>query len=97
MYSGKRRGGVFISDVAHYFTLYLMISFLLLFTHARYGGQFLHLGGDEVPTACWEGSAKVMSWMKAHGIQSADELESYFVNKYDGSFHFDRNNGIAKN
>ena len=42
---------------------------------------FLHLGGDEVPTECWLGNTTVAAWMKVHGIHTADELESYFVNK----------------
>eukprot|EP00729_Bicosta_minor_P003624 gene3624-6188_t len=42
---------------------------------------FLHLGGDEVPTSCWLGNKTITSWMKEHGMTTADELESYFVNK----------------
>ena len=44
---------------------------------------FLHLGGDEVPTACWAGNKTITKWMLAHGITSGDydELESYFVHR----------------
>ena len=45
------------------------------------GSEFLHLGGDEVPEACWLGSKRVRAFMAAQGISSADELESYFVNR----------------
>ena len=47
---------------------------------ATFPDEFLHLGGDEVPTTCWEGSPHVVAFMKAHGF-TANELESYFVNR----------------
>ena len=45
--------------------------------------SFLHLGGDEVPTACWAGHPEINSWMQSHGIAAGDynALESYFVNR----------------
>jgi hexosaminidase len=44
---------------------------------------FLHLGGDEVPTACWAGNKSITDWMVEHGMASGDydQLESYFVNR----------------
>jgi hexosaminidase len=48
---------------------------------ALFPKPFLHLGGDEVPTTCWMGNATVTDWMAKHGMSTADELESYFVNK----------------
>eukprot|EP00051_Salpingoeca_urceolata_P026409 m.477188 g.477188 ORF g.477188 m.477188 type:complete len:553 (-) comp20774_c0_seq1:150-1808(-) len=48
---------------------------------ALFPPPFLHLGGDEVPTACWAGSSRVKDWMAAHKIADYDALESYFVNR----------------
>ena len=43
---------------------------------------FLHLGGDEVPEACWLGNSNVTGWMAAQGMgKDANALESYFVNR----------------
>jgi hexosaminidase len=44
---------------------------------------FLHLGGDEVPTACWASHPEITDWMKENGIAEGDynALESYFVNR----------------
>lgn len=44
---------------------------------------FLHLGGDEVPVSCWQGSADVTNWMKEQHIapDDFDSVERYFVNR----------------
>jgi hexosaminidase len=43
--------------------------------------EFIHLGGDEVPTTCWLQNTSVTAWMKEHGMSTPEELESYFVNR----------------
>jgi len=45
--------------------------------------SFLHLGGDEVPTACWAGDKDINTWMANNNIKKGDynALESYFVSK----------------
>jgi hexosaminidase len=49
-------------------------------------GRFLHLGGDEVPTACWASSPAVVEWMKAEGIAPGNwtAVEQRFVEKVAG-------------
>eukprot|EP00939_MAST-03C_sp_MAST-3C-sp1_P002502 g2502.t1 len=41
----------------------------------------VHLGGDEVPTACWLNSPNVTAFMKTEGFESAEELVGYFLKR----------------
>ena len=41
--------------------------------------KFVHVGGDEVPTTCWQSNPQIVSWLKQHPkIQSFGELEQYY-------------------
>jgi len=40
--------------------------------------DFIHLGGDEVSTSCWDNSARIVSWLKAHNMTD-DQAYMYFV------------------
>jgi hexosaminidase len=40
--------------------------------------NFIHLGGDEVDTACWDSTPAVAAWMKKQGL-TADQSYAYFV------------------
>eukprot|EP00945_MAST-04E_sp_MAST-4E-sp1_P006967 g6967.t1 len=42
--------------------------------------NFIHLGGDEVNTACWTSTPAVKSWLDAHGM-TPDQGYAYFVKK----------------
>ena len=42
--------------------------------------HFLHLGGDEVSTDCWESTPRIAAWLKAHGM-SADDGYAHFVKR----------------
>lgn len=42
--------------------------------------NMIHLGGDEVNTACWNSTPAVASWMKQQGL-TADQAYAYFVKK----------------
>ena len=42
--------------------------------------NMIHLGGDEVNTACWDSTPAVAAWMKEHGY-TADQAYAYFVKK----------------
>ena len=41
---------------------------------------FLHLGGDEVSTDCWEQTPRIAAWLKAKGM-SADDGYAHFVQR----------------
>ena len=41
--------------------------------------NFLHMGGDEVNTECWEQDPKIVSWMHAHNFRCGD---SNFVDQF---------------
>lgn len=63
---------------------YALLDTFLAEMASTFGGNFLHLGGDEVPTTCWLENAEVSAWMKANGFTSTNQVESYFVNRYVG-------------
>lgn len=42
-----------------------------------FSDEYLFLGGDEVPTQCWESSPSVSAWMRAHHMNATD-LQRYF-------------------
>ena len=40
--------------------------------------NFVHLGGDEVNTGCWDSTPSVAAWLKKEGM-TADDGYAYFV------------------
>jgi len=42
--------------------------------------NYLHMGGDEVKTLCWE-IPRILKWMKDHNISSFHGLEQYFLTR----------------
>ena len=46
-------------------------------------GQYVHIGGDEVPTDNWRHCAKCQARMKAEGLKTEEELEGYFVRRIE--------------
>jgi hexosaminidase len=46
-------------------------------------GQFIHIGGDEVPKDRWKADPDCQALMKREGLKNEDELQSYFVRKID--------------
>lgn len=43
--------------------------------------QYIHLGGDEVPTDIWEKCPKCMALYKREGMKSLGEIQDYFTRK----------------
>ena len=46
-------------------------------------GDFVHIGGDEVPKLRWQNCVKCQERMKAEGLQNEDELQSYFIKRIE--------------
>ncbi len=46
-------------------------------------GKFIHIGGDEAPKAQWKISPRAQERMKALGIATENELQSWFTTKMD--------------
>jgi hexosaminidase len=46
-------------------------------------GQFIHIGGDEVPKKEWRGNPSVQEQMKKLGIDHEDGLQSYFIRQME--------------
>jgi hexosaminidase len=40
--------------------------------------QFFHIGGDEVNGKQWDANPKIQAFMRAHGIKTNQDLQSYF-------------------
>jgi hexosaminidase len=45
--------------------------------------NFVHLGGDEVDTSCWETTPAVSNWLKTMNM-TADDAYAYFVKRVAG-------------
>ena len=43
--------------------------------------QYIHFGGDEVPTDIWEKCPKCMALYKREGMKSPGEIQDYFTRK----------------
>jgi len=46
-------------------------------------GPFIHIGGDECPKGRWANCPKCQARMKAEGLKSTHELQSWFVRRMD--------------
>ena len=46
-------------------------------------GQYVHIGGDEVPKGNWEKCAKCQARKAAEGLKNEKELQSYFVRRLE--------------
>ncbi|HEV2391928.1 MAG TPA: beta-N-acetylhexosaminidase [Verrucomicrobiae bacterium] len=46
-------------------------------------GKYIHIGGDEVPKQSWMNCEKCQARMKAEGLKTGRELESYFVRRIE--------------
>ena len=46
----------------------------------KFPDNFLHMGGDEVQTACWE-TPHVLQWMNSHNMTNFNQLEEYFLQR----------------
>lgn len=40
--------------------------------------SWIHVGGDEVDTTCWEQSPEIQQWMKQHNLSHSFQLQEYF-------------------
>jgi hexosaminidase len=50
-------------------------------------GQYIHIGGDEVPKDSWKHSAFCHQLMKEKDLKDYEELQSYFIRRIDKFVH----------
>ena len=50
--------------------------------HGLFPGEFMHIGGDEVDTDCWNTVEHVKEWMIAHNY-TANDAYGYFIKRVD--------------
>ncbi|MFZ6745306.1 beta-N-acetylhexosaminidase [Undibacterium sp. JH2W] len=50
---------------------------------ALFPGQYLHIGGDEVPKARWKNSALAQEVMRREGLKNEEELQSWFIRRIE--------------
>lgn len=48
---------------------------------ALFPDQYFHVGGDEISGADWKANPQVQEFMRANGLKTKEELESYFFNR----------------
>ena len=48
---------------------------------ALFPDRYFHVGGDEISGADWKANAQVQEFMKANGLKTLHELESYFFDR----------------
>ena len=48
---------------------------------ALFPDQYFHIGGDEISGADWKANRQVQDFMKANGLKTRAELESYFFDR----------------
>lgn len=46
-------------------------------------GQYIHIGGDEVPKETWHNSADCQALMKREGLKDEEELQSWFIRRIE--------------
>ena len=66
-------------NVASNYT-FQVIDDLLTEAAALFPDDFMHLGGDEVNTQCWDRTPSIAQWMREQGL-TADGAYAYFVKK----------------
>jgi hexosaminidase len=54
---------------------------------ALFPSQYIHLGADEVDKTSWEKSPNCEAVMKANGLKTVEELQSYFVKRMEKFFN----------
>ncbi|KAL6516758.1 hypothetical protein OROHE_018046 [Orobanche hederae] len=64
-------------DVSNEFTFTLIDGILSDFSKI-FKYKFVHLGGDEVNTSCWESTPHVRSWLQENGLNGSEAYQ-YFV------------------
>jgi hypothetical protein len=59
--------------------------------------DFIHLGGDEVGSACWDKVPAIKTFMAAHNISNYGELQMYWRKEMRQAFDDTRKVGFWKN
>jgi hexosaminidase len=50
---------------------------------ALFPGEYIHIGGDEVDKSTWKSCPKCRARMKKEGLQSEEELQSWFIRRIE--------------
>jgi hexosaminidase len=83
-YTPNARGGIFAGvycagkDETFEFLQNVLAEVLPLFP-----GKYIHIGGDEVPKDNWKKCPRCQARMKAEGLQTEHELQSYFIRRIE--------------
>jgi hexosaminidase len=83
-YTPNTKGGVFAgvycagNDASFEFLQNVLTEVMEMFP-----GQYIHIGGDEVPKDNWKKCPKCQARMKQEGLKSEHELQSYFIRRIE--------------
>ena len=62
-------------------TTYKFLDDVLTEVAGLFPSQYIHIGGDEVPTAEWQACSDCQARMKAESLQNEEQLQGYFTNR----------------
>ncbi len=78
--SGRYDGGEFCPGNDAVFTFFEQV---LTEVMELFPSQYIHIGGDEAGKGAWRTCPKCQARMQAEGLQSVEELQSYFIHRIE--------------
>jgi hexosaminidase len=62
---------------------FLFLADVLAEVAQLFPGQYIHIGGDEVPKETWKNSPDCQALMKREGLKNEEELQSWFIRRIE--------------
>lgn len=62
---------------------YVFLQNVLSEVFKLFPSKYIHIGGDEVPTANWQKCPKCQALLKEAGLTNANQIESYFIRRME--------------
>jgi len=83
-YTPNTKGGIFAGVYcAGKEETFVFLRNVLAEVSALFPGQYIHIGGDEVPKDNWKKCPRCQARIKAEGLKNEHELQSYFVRRIE--------------
>ena len=57
--------------------------------------QYIHIGGDECPTAAWDATPSVLAWMKTKGLSNTHEIQPWLVEQLGSWLRDEKGKGVV--
>lgn len=82
-FSVGTKWGVFEDVFCPKDTTFMFLEDILTEVMELFPGQYIHIGGDEVPKVRWRDCPHCQGLIKARGLKDENELQSYFIQHID--------------